>query len=106
MFLSRFLVGIRGPVYVAAGAAQVPYRRFLVYDMVCASLVVTTFFFLAFLFGERVMDWIRDAEITATIAVVLIVTGVGLFLYLRSRRKVTEMVEKVESGELRIESQK
>ena len=29
MFLSRFLVGIRGPVYVAAGAVHVPYRRFL-----------------------------------------------------------------------------
>ena len=106
MFLSRFLVGIRGPVYVAAGAAHVPYRRFLMYDMICASLVVTTFFFLAFLFGERVMDWIRDAEITATIAVALIVTGVGLFLYLRSRKKVTEIVQKVESSEFSVESQK
>lgn len=92
MFLSRFLVGIRGPVYVAAGAAHVPYRRFLMYDLVCASLVVTTFFFLAFLFGERVMDWIRDAELTATIAAALVVAGIGLVLYLRSRKKVTEIV--------------
>ncbi|MGD9636432.1 MAG: DedA family protein, partial [Pirellulales bacterium] len=86
MFLSRFLVGIRGPVYVAAGASHVPYRKFLMYDLVCASLVVTTFFFLAFFFGERVLNWIRDAEMTATIAVVLVVTGVGLFLYMRSRK--------------------
>ena len=69
-----------------------PYRRFLLYDLVCATLVVTTFFFLSFFFGERVLGWIRDAEITATIAVVLIVSGVGLFLYLRSRKKITEIV--------------
>lgn len=92
MFLSRFLVGIRGPVYVAAGAVHVPYRKFLLYDMICATLVVTTFFFLAYFFGERVINWIRDAEITATIAVALVVAGVGLFLYLRSKKKVTELV--------------
>ena len=92
MFLSRFLVGIRGPVYVAAGAVHVPYRRFLLYDMVCASLVVTSFFFLAYFFGHRVIDWIRDAEITVTIAVLLIVTGIGLFLYIRSKKKVTALV--------------
>lgn len=106
MFLSRFLVGIRGPVYVAAGAAHMPYRRFLFYDLICATLVVTVFFFLAFLFGDEVIDWIRDAEVTATVAVALVVTGVGLFLYVRSRKKVAEMVEKVESGELSVESRK
>jgi membrane protein DedA with SNARE-associated domain len=92
MFLSRFLVGIRGPVYVAAGAVHLPFRRFLAIDMFCATLVVSTFFWLAHAFGAPVMDWIRDAEITATIAVLLIVAGVGLVLYRRSRRKITQIV--------------
>jgi membrane protein DedA with SNARE-associated domain len=92
MFLSRFLVGIRGPVYVAAGAVHVPYRRFLLIDMVCATIVVSLFFWLSYFFGEPVLGWIRDAEITVTIGVVLVVTGIGLFLYLRSRRKITEIV--------------
>lgn len=92
MFLSRFLVGIRGPVYVAAGAVHIPYRRFLLYDVVCATLVVTSFFFLAYMFGDNVINWIREAEITATIAVVLICAGIGLFLYVRSKRKVTDLV--------------
>lgn len=99
MLLSRFLVGIRGPVYVAAGAVHVPYRRFLAIDAVCASLVVTTFFWLSYLFGHRVLGWIRDAEITATIAVVLVVAGVGLVLYIRSRRKITEIVMGDGAGE-------
>jgi membrane protein DedA with SNARE-associated domain len=92
MFLSRFLVGIRGPVYVAAGAVHLPYRRFLAIDAFSAVLVVSSFFWLSYFFGEHVLGWIRDAEITATIAVVLIVVGVGLFLYVRSRRKITEIV--------------
>lgn len=100
MFLSRFLIGIRGPVYVAAGAVHVPYRRFLLIDVTCASIVVTLFFSLAYMFGDNVLGLIRDAEITATIAVALIVVGIGIFLYVRSRRKVTEIVmsEAEESG--------
>jgi membrane protein DedA with SNARE-associated domain len=102
MFLSRFLVGIRGPVYVAAGAVHVPYLRFLLIDMFCASLVVTTFFFLAYFFGDSVLGWIRDAEVTMTIAVLLVVVGVGLVLYVRSRKTITEIVigEQERSGEL------
>lgn len=106
MFLSRFLVGIRGPVYVAAGAAHMPYQRFLVYDVVCATIVVTVFFFLAFLFGDEVVDWIREAEVTATVAVALIVGGIALFLYVRSRKKVAEIVEQVEGRDMSAESQK
>lgn len=104
MFLSRFLIGIRGPVYVAAGAVHVPYRKFLLIDMTCALLVVTLFFTLAYWFGDNVLGLIRDAEITATIAVALIVVGVGIFLYVRSKKKVTEIVtseaeEATETGE-------
>lgn len=101
MFLSRFLVGIRGPVYVAAGAVHVPYLRFLLIDMFCASLVVTTFFFLSYFFGDSVLGWIRDAEVTMTIAVLLVVAGIGIVLYVRSRKTITEIVigEPEKSGE-------
>ena len=98
MFLSRFLVGIRGPVYVAAGAVHVPYLRFLLIDMFCASLVVTTFFSLAYFFGDSVLGWIRDAEITMTIAVLLVVVGIGLVLYVRSRKTITEIVMAEQEG--------
>jgi len=92
MLCSRFLVGIRGPVYLAAGAVHLPYRRFLAIDLVCATLVVSTFFWLSYAFGEPVLGWIRDAEITATIAVSVVAVIVGVFLYRRSRRKITEIV--------------
>ncbi|MCA9239383.1 MAG: DedA family protein, partial [Planctomycetales bacterium] len=37
---TRFLIGVRGAVYFAAGAARVPYLKFLLWDVVAASLVV------------------------------------------------------------------
>ncbi len=92
MLLSRFLVGLRGPVYLAAGAVRMPFRKFLLINLLCASLVVVTVFSLAYLFGEEVVDWVRDAELTATVVVVGIVTVVGLYLYRRSRRRLAEMV--------------
>jgi membrane protein DedA with SNARE-associated domain len=92
MLLSRFLVGIRGPVYLAAGAVRMPFRQFLTIDVLCATLVVVTFFWLSYAFGEEVMDWIHDAELTATIAVLMVVVVVGAYLYRRSRAKITEIV--------------
>jgi membrane protein DedA with SNARE-associated domain len=92
LFLSRFLVGVRGPVYVAAGAVHMPYRRFLAIDLFAATLVVTTVFSLAFFFGEPVLEWVRDAEITATILAALIFAGVGFYLYRRSKKKLVEIV--------------
>ena len=42
-FLARFLVGIRSPVYLAAGILRVPFRRFLLIDLFCATTVIGTF---------------------------------------------------------------
>jgi membrane protein DedA with SNARE-associated domain len=92
MLLARFMVGIRGPVYLAAGAIRMPFRTFLMIDVLCATLVVLIFFWLSYAFGEEVIDWIRSAELTVTIAVLLAVGVAGIFLYRRSRRKITEVM--------------
>ena len=92
MLLSRFLVGIRGPVYLAAGVVRMPFRKFLLFDLLCATLVVGTFFWLSYAFGEEVVDWIRKGELTVTLIVLLVVAAVGTYLYRRSRRKITRVV--------------
>lgn len=92
MLMSRFLVGVRGPVYVAAGAVHMPYRRFLAIDLISATLVVTTVFSLSYFFGEPVLAWVRDAEITATVIAAVIFAVVGVFLYRRSKTKIAEIV--------------
>jgi membrane protein DedA with SNARE-associated domain len=71
MALARFMVGVRGPVYLAAGVARVPFRKFIVYDMVCATMVVGTFFAVSFYFGDHIAKLLRDAEWTITLIVIL-----------------------------------
>ena len=92
MMLARFLVGVRAPVYVMTGVVRLPYRRFLVYDIISASLVVGAVFGLSYLFGEQVAGWVKHAEARATIVVLLIVIAVGALTYYRHRERVMAFV--------------
>ena len=74
-FVARFLVGLRSPVYLTAGILRVSFRRFFLIDLFCATMVVGTFFLLAFLFGETIVNWAKRAELGFTIAVVLALVG-------------------------------
>ncbi len=87
-FLARFLVGLRSPVYLAAGVLRMPVRRFLLIDLSCASVVVGLFFLLSFYFGQTIVLWIRRAEILITVLVVvgLAVTGLLVWRHYRAAR--------------------
>ncbi len=92
MVLARFLVGIRAPVYVMTGVVRLPFRRFLIYDIISASLVVGTVFGLSYMFGEQVTDWVKHAETRATILVALIGIAILATLYYRHREQIMEFV--------------
>src|SRR3989304_5591470 len=87
-FVARFLVGIRSPVYLTAGILRVSFRRFLMIDLICATTVVGTFFWLTFLFGMALAKWIRNGEVILTIVVMLALAGVSIFLWRRYYRKM------------------
>jgi membrane protein DedA with SNARE-associated domain len=93
LFVSRFLVGVRSPIYVTAGILKVPFRRFVLVDMFCAGVMVTAFFALAYFFSNHVLKWIRQAEwaVTIIIAVLAIVALVGYRSY--RKRKAAERLE-------------
>ncbi len=78
LFVARFLIGIRSPVYLTAGILKFPYWRFILADLFCASVVILLFFGLSYYFGEAVGQWIKNAEYGLTIVVVigLIIAGV------------------------------
>ena len=92
MLLARFLVGIRAPVYVMTGVVRLPFRRFLVYDIISASLVVGVVFGLSYVFGEHVAEWVKHVEMRATIVVLLIVIAVCSVVYYRNREQVMNFV--------------
>ncbi|MGD9724232.1 MAG: DedA family protein [Pirellulales bacterium] len=91
-FLSRFMIGVRAPVYFTAGVLRMSFRRFLLIDAFCATCVVGLFFGLSYAYGERVAGFIRDSELGLTVLVALVAAGVGgVFLwryYWRRRAQV------------------
>ena len=89
LFVARFMVGVRSPVYLSAGILRISFRRFLMMDLLCATTVVGIVFGLAYFFGEPIVGMIRRAEIglTAT-AVVILAIVVGWFLWRRRIRSL------------------
>ena len=87
-FLSRFMIGVRAPVYLAAGILRIPFYRFVLIDSVCATTVVGLFFGLSYAYGHRLTSLIRQSEIWLTLTVaVLLCAGVCFYLWRRRRRK-------------------
>jgi len=90
-FLARFLVGLRSPVYLAAGILRVPFRRFLLIDLFCATMVIGTFFVLSYKYGTVIVRWIRLGEGSLTVIVVLVLVAAGVYYWRRRRRKRREV---------------
>jgi len=88
-FAARFLVGLRSPFYLTAGILRVKYRWFLFADFICASIVISAFFGLAYAFGDRITGLIQSAEKGLTLVVLgagIVALAVAAFLWFRKRR--------------------
>jgi membrane protein DedA with SNARE-associated domain len=83
--ISRFMVGLRSPIYLTAGILRISFRRFLLIDMLCATIVVGTFYWLSFYFGEHIRHWILRLDIAVTLIVVLAIAGGALYFWRRRR---------------------
>ena len=95
-FFARFLVGVRSPVYLAAGVLQLPFRRFIMIDMVCATAVIGTFFGLSYYFGDTIVRWIRGAELGLTgILIIVVAIIAGIYLYRRRKKKLESVVKEI-----------
>jgi len=91
-FLARFMVGVRAPIYMAAGVLKVPFGRFLLMDLLCAAVVIGISFGLSYAYGEAIYSWIRNAELGLTAivgAIVAVVVGVYLWRRWRRRRRIS-----------------
>jgi membrane protein DedA with SNARE-associated domain len=85
-FVARFMVGVRAPMYLAAGVLRMKYRYFLLVDLFCATCVVGLFFGLSYRYGEPIRGAIRGYEVAFTVVVCVLIAALSLFMWLRSRR--------------------
>jgi membrane protein DedA with SNARE-associated domain len=85
LFVARFMLFVRAPVYLAVGIMRMPARRFVLIDTFCAAAVVGTFFGLSYTYGERVEPYIRDFEWHLTMVVLICVAALLLWTWRRGR---------------------
>ncbi len=77
VFLARFLVGLRGFVYFAVGAARLPFPRFLLFNAAAAALEVGGLVALGFAFGELRERYLLGRAVDVAIAVLLVASLLG-----------------------------
>jgi membrane protein DedA with SNARE-associated domain len=92
LLAARFMVGVRAPVYLAAGSIRMPFRKFLLWDLVCATMVVGAFFALSFIFGDAIAQLLKQAEVTATLVVLCCLAVVAFIALKRHRARLLEKV--------------
>lgn len=92
MVLARFMVGVRGPAYLAAGVVRMPFRRFLLWDLVAATAVVGAFFAASYYFGKDIARMLRDAEAVFTLVALGVVAVVAYVALQRHRKRLLERV--------------
>ena len=85
-FVARFMVGIRAPIYLAAGMLRVPFRRFLLVDAFAATIVVGLVFWLSYTFGPTIGGLVRQSQLAVT-GVVVVIAAVLLVAYMIYRRR-------------------
>ena len=86
MAVARFMVGVRGPVYLSAGIVRAPFQKFILADLVCATVVVGTFFWSSYYFGDHIAMLLRDAERALTVLVIGALL-IGLVWWLRKKKQ-------------------
>ena len=99
-FIARFLVGVRVPLYLAAGVVRMSWLRFLLINIFCATTVVSITFWLGYRYGNSVVETIRESQNSLTVIILLVVAiGVTIYLLRRKRRKLLEATNEAASSE-------
>jgi membrane protein DedA with SNARE-associated domain len=93
VFFARFISGLRGPVFIAAGVLEMPRARFLAYDFAGALFNVPIFLLAGYLIGphlESVLLHIHRARHVALALLVLVVAYFALRMLARRRLGIND----------------
>jgi len=87
-FAARFMIGVRAPIYMAAGVMRVPLARFLIVDGIAATVVVGIVFGLSYRYGEQIRWLVREFSIGVTIlGIAAVVTALAIYYWRRRHRQ-------------------
>ena len=96
IFLGRFVPVVRSAGFIIAGTAQMPWRRFIVYDVIGATIWGVGHTMLGYFLGASYERWEKYlTPIGIGLAVVLLI-AIGASKMLAARRRVKEELEEME----------
>jgi membrane protein DedA with SNARE-associated domain len=79
VFFARFVSGLRGPVFIAAGVLQMPRGKFLLYDLAGALLNVPLFMLAGYLAGPHLESVVLDVHRAWRVVMALLVLVAAYF---------------------------
>jgi len=90
LFVARFLVFLRAPVYLAVGIMRMPVRRFVLFDTFSAAAVVGSVFGLSYLYGPNIQKFISGSELLLTAIVALCVAAALIWTWWKGHWQPTD----------------
>jgi membrane protein DedA with SNARE-associated domain len=82
VFTGRFMPGLRGPVFFAAGVAKVPPAKFLLIDTLAALISVPLWVWLGYAFADH-FDFLIEAAVQARTGILTLTGLVALVVIVR-----------------------
>jgi membrane protein DedA with SNARE-associated domain len=80
VFFARFVSGLRGPVFIAAGVLQMPRGRFLFYDLAGALFNVPLFILAGYLIGPHLESILLHIHQAWQVALALLALVAAYFM--------------------------
>lgn len=99
VFLGRFLIGFRAPIFLVAGATGVRMRAFLLYDGLGLLIVVPITLALGWGFGEPLVEAVFWLLQRTRLSIGLLALGAGLVFAWRSVRARSAPAEQGGTGD-------
>jgi hypothetical protein len=90
VMIARFMPGLRAVTYFTAGSVRMPYLQFIFWDGLAALVSAPFFVWLGFRFGDEMdalIGRVKDGQMAAITALVLLGATFLLFRYVRNRRR-------------------
>ena len=92
VFLGRFIPVVRSVGFILAGAAGLPWRRFIVYDVAGAAIWATGHTVLGYLIGASYERWEKYLTPFGLLILVVLAGLIGLTKVRAARRTAREAV--------------
>ncbi|MFO1518622.1 MAG: DedA family protein [bacterium] len=96
LFFARFLVGLRAPIFLSAGAFKIPFSKMALFDGAAALLSIPLLTYLAYHFGgelDQLIVWVKRVEHGIWVIAALFFLFIGFKVISRLRQKAPEPKE-------------